>query len=276
LTLQTAKVLELNDDVAMLQSWLDEIKTAFQVHFFNADGSISKGKSTQTGYLMALGFNLLIPELEAKAIPHLLTEIEKADTHLRTGFLGTPLLAPVLEKIGRTDIMFEMLFKETYPSWFYSINQGATTMWERWNSYTLKDGFHPGGMNSFNHYAYGAIGQWMYERIAGIKPTMAGYKEILIAPIQGGPLTSAEASYNSPYGKVSSAWKMENGTFELIATVPPNTSAKIVVPANTAEKLLLDGKDFTENANVKLAKKGENSFELLAQPGTYVFKSKLN
>jgi alpha-L-rhamnosidase len=276
LTLQTAKVLELNDDVAMLQSWLDEIKTAFQVHFFNADGSISKGKSTQTGYLMALGFNLLIPELEAKAIPHLLTEIEKADTHLRTGFLGTPLLAPVLEKIGRTDIMFEMLFKETYPSWFYSINQGATTMWERWNSYTLKDGFHPGGMNSFNHYAYGAIGQWMYERIAGIKPTMAGYKEILIAPIQGGPLTSAEASYNSPYGKVSSAWKMENGTFELIATVPPNTSAKIVVPANTAEKLLLDGKDFTENANVKLAKKGENSFELQAQPGTYVFKSKLN
>ena len=276
LTLQTAKALDLDEDVVKLQGWLDEIKLAFQNEFFNADGTVSKGKSTQTAYLMAIGFNLLTPEMEEKAIPHLLAEIEKADTHLRTGFLGTPLLAPVLEKIGRTDIMFEMLFKETYPSWFYSINQGATTMWERWNSYTHQDGFNPGGMNSFNHYAYGAIGQFMYERIAGIKPTKPGYKEIEIAPLPGGPLTSAEASYNTPYGKVSSAWKIENGVFELKATVPPNTTALIVIPTNTAESLLLNGSVFSDNLEVKLLKKNKGDFELMVQPGSYLFESKLN
>jgi alpha-L-rhamnosidase len=275
LTLKTAKVLGLNDDVAMLKTWLDEVRMAFQNQFFYADGIVSKGKPTQTAYLMAIGFNLLTPEMEEKVIPHLITEIEKADTHLRTGFLGTPLLAPVLEKIGRTDIMFEMLFKETYPSWFYSINQGATTMWERWNSYTHKDGFNKGGMNSFNHYAYGAIGQWMYERIAGIKPLNPGYKEILIAPILGGPLTSAEASYNSPYGEVRTAWNIENGKFQLEATVPPNTTAKIIIPANTAESLLLNGSLFSDNTEVELVQKNEDAFELKAQPGTYVFESKL-
>nr|WP_319509543.1 glycoside hydrolase family 78 protein [uncultured Draconibacterium sp.] len=275
LTLQTAKVLGLNDDVEMLQSWLGEIKTAFQNQFFNANGSVSKGKPTQTAYLMAIGFNLLTPEMEDNAIPFLLAEIEKADNHLRTGFLGTPLLAPVLEKIGRTDLMLEMLFKETYPSWFYSIYQGATTMWERWNSYTHQDGFNPGGMNSFNHYAYGAIGQFMYERIAGIKPIGPGYKQIEIAPITGGPLKSAEASYNTPYGLVSSAWKIENRKFELKVTVPSNTTAKIVIPANTADSFILDGIEFTENSDAKLLKKTENNFEVEVHSGNYVFESKL-
>ena len=276
LTLQTAKVLELNEDVENLQNWLNEIRTSFQSRFFNDDGSVSQGKPTQTAYLLAIGFNLLTPEMEEKAIPHLLTEIEKADNHLRTGFLGTPLLAPVLEKIGRTDIMFEMLFKETYPSWFYSINQGATTMWERWNSYTHKDGFNPGGMNSFNHYAYGAIGQFMYERIAGIKPVKPGYSEIQIAPLLGGPLTSASAKYNSPYGEISAEWKVENGKFQLKTTIPPNTKATVVIPANTDENLMLNGNLFSDSENATLLKKTENAFEVLVRPGSYVFESTLN
>ncbi len=239
LCMRTAEVLGFKEDKARLESLLKELRKAFQARFFKEDGSVSKGASTQTAYLMAIGFNLLSPEMEVKAISHLLAEIEEADTHLRTGFLGTPLLAPVLEKIGRTDIMFEMLFKESYPSWFYSINQGATTMWERWNSYTLEDGFHPAGMNSFNHYAYGAIGQFLYERIAGIKPMQPGYKEILIAPLHDGPLTSARASYQSPYGEIGSAWLIENGRFTLEATIPPNTSAKIIIPGNTEDQPLL-------------------------------------
>jgi alpha-L-rhamnosidase len=276
LTLQTAEVLGHKEDVKELHAWLREVKEVFQDNFFNDDGSVSKGKSTQTAYLLAIGFNLLSPDMEKKAIPHLLSEIEKADNHLRTGFLGTPLLAPVLEKIGRNDIMFEMLFKETYPSWFYSINQGATTMWERWNSYTHKDGFNKGGMNSFNHYAYGAIGQFMYERIAGIKPLSAGYKEILIAPIVGGPLTSAQAKYDSPYGEIRSAWEVENDVFMLNATVPSNTKAKIIIPANTKQELIVGGHPFVENSNVKLLKKSKDAFELIVQPGTYLFESKLN
>lgn len=275
LTLQTAKVMELMEDVEYLQSWLSEIRVAFQKQFFNENGSISVGKPTQTAYLLAIGFDLLAPEMEEKAILHLLAEIEKADNHLRTGFLGTPLLAPVLEKIGRQDIIFEMLFKETYPSWFYSINQGATTMWERWNSYTHEDGFHPAGMNSFNHYAYGAIGQFMYERIAGIKPLKPGYKEILIAPLPGGPLNSAKATYNSPFGEIGSEWKIENGSFQLKTIIPPNTKARIIVPANVSESLLFNGNPFAENTNVTLVKKGDGAFELEALPGSYLFETKL-
>jgi len=275
LTMRAAKVLELNEDAENLQNWFNEIRLAFQNQFFNDDGSVSKGKPTQTAYLLAIGFNLLTPEMEEKAIPHLLVEIEKADYHLRTGFLGTPLLIPVLEKIGRTDIMFEMLFKETYPSWFYSINQGATTMWERWNSYTHKDGFNPGGMNSFNHYAYGAIGQFMYERIAGISPLKPGYKEILIAPLTGTRLNSAKASYESPYGLISSEWTLENGTFKLMVNIPPNTAAKIIVPANVSEYLMLNGSTFADTKDVKLLNKRDNTFELKAQPGNYTFESKL-
>ncbi|NND07619.1 MAG: family 78 glycoside hydrolase catalytic domain [Saprospiraceae bacterium] len=273
LSLQAAKILGLSEDVTKLRSRLNEIQIAFQNHFFDAEGRVSKGKPTQTAYLLAIGFNLLSPEMEQKAIPHLIAEIEKAENHLRTGFLGTPLLAPVLEKINRTDLMFEMLYKESYPSWFYSINQGATTMWERWDSYTHEDGFHKGGMNSFNHYAYGAIGQWMYERIAGIKPIKAGYKEILIAPLPDGPLSSAQAKYNCPYGEVSSAWKMEKGVFQLNVTIPPNTTAKIVIPGKTGKNLILNGTSFSENADVKLLKKAMDTFELTVLPGSYEFKS---
>lgn len=273
ITLQTAKVLGLNDQ-EILKNKLNEIKAVFQNTFFTEEGKVSIGKSTQTAYLLAIAFNLLSPDMEQKAIPHLLVEIKKAENHLRTGFLGTPLLALVLEKIGRTDLIFEMLFKETYPSWFYSINQGATTMWERWDSYTHKDGFNTGGMNSFNHYAYGAIGQFMYERIAGIKPIKPGYKKILIAPLVGGPLTSAKASYESPYGKVSSAWTIEMDNFKLKASVPPNTTAKMVIPGKEG-RLMINGDQVAKNKNIKLLNVTEKGYEIEAQPGEYLIESKL-
>jgi len=273
LTIKSAKVLNKKEDVGRLENLHKEVKSAFENAFFNEDGRVKFEIETQTEYLMALAFDLLSEEKEQLARQHLKRIIADCDNHLRTGFLGTPLLPLVLDELGEFDLMYTILFQETYPSWFYSINQGATSMWERWDSYTHKDGFHKDGMNSFNHYAYGAIGQWMYERIAGIKPLKAGYKEILIAPIPGGPLTSAQASYKSPYGEINSAWKVKNGVFELKATVPPNTSAKIVIQANTEEDLLLDGQPFSENENVKLLKKTENSFELKVQPGKWNFST---
>jgi alpha-L-rhamnosidase len=273
LTIRSAKILNKSEDIERLENLHKEVKIAFENTFFNDDGRVKFEIETQTEYLMAIAFDLLSDEKKQQAIQHLKRIIADCDNHLRTGFLGTPLLPMVLDELGEFDLMYTILFQETYPSWFYSINQGATTMWERWDSYTHKDGFHKDGMNSFNHYAYGAIGQWMYERIAGIKPIKAGYKEILIAPMPGGPLTSAGASYNSPYGKVSSAWKIENGKFKLETIVPPNTTALIVIPANTEEDLLLDGQPFSENANVKLLKKTENSFELKVQPGKWNFSA---
>ena len=130
-------------------------------------------------------------------------------------------------------------------------------------------------MNSFNHYAYGAIGQFIYERIAGIKPLKAGYKEILIAPIPGGPLTTAQASYQCPYGEISSSWEIKNDVFKLNATVPPNATARIIIHADTNKELKLNRKLFAENPNVKILKKSDDAFELKVQPGTYVFESKL-
>ena len=205
----------------------------------------------------------------------MLKTIADADNHLRTGFLGTPLLSEVLDNTGEIDLMYKLLFNETYPSWFYSINQGATTIWERWNSYSKKDGFNPMNMNSLNHYAYGAVGEWMYERIAGIAPLEAGYKTIRIAPEARQPLTSAEASVNTPYGKVSSSWKIENNTFYLETMIPPNTTAKVFIPANTSAELLVNGSAIKENKKIKLIKSDGDVFELLVQPGTYKFQSQI-
>ncbi len=273
LTAQAARVLGFESEAKTYELLFQTLRDVFQKQFFDTQGRIIEGPETQTAYLLALAFDLLDEELEQKAIPHLLEQIQLTDNHLRTGFLGTPLLPLVLDKIGETDLMYDILFKETYPSWFYSINQGATTMWERWNSYTRKDGFNKGGMNSFNHYAYGAIGRWMYERIAGIKPVKEGYKEIEIAPIPGGPLTSAAATYNSPYGKVSSSWKLVDKEFNLDIIVPPNTTAQVLVPGNTQESIKVNGIQFEENSNIKLLSKTKKAFVFKVNPGTYAFKT---
>jgi alpha-L-rhamnosidase len=130
-------------------------------------------------------------------------------------------------------------------------------------------------MNSLNHYAYGAIGEWIYERIAGIAPLEAGYKTIRIAPKPRQPLTSASGSVNTPYGKVSSSWEIVNNEFQIEVVVPPNTTAKVSIPANTQNDLMLNGVSFKDNSNVKLLKTNNNAFELLVQPGNYKFMSKL-
>ena len=273
LTMKSAEVLGKKDDVEKLKKLHEEICLAFEKKYFDADGHTKTANETQTQYLLALDFGLLSKDKAQKASQHLVRVIGECDNHLRTGFLGTPILPFVLDKIGQVDLMYSILFKESYPSWFYSINQGATTMWERWDSYTLKDGFHKDGMNSFNHYAYGAIGRWMYERIAGIKPLEAGYKKIEIAPIPGGPLTSASASYDSPYGKVSSSWKIEDGTLNLQVIIPSNTIAKVIIPGNTNKDLFLNGKIVQDDSKMKLIKRGNTAFELEVSAGNYNFKT---
>jgi alpha-L-rhamnosidase len=163
---------------------------------------------------------------------HLVELVNAADGHLRTGFLGTPFIAQVLDDMGYGDLAYSILFKETYPSWFFSINQGATTMWERWNSYSHKDGFGDVGMNSFNHYAYGAIGEWMIERVAGLAldPEHPGYKHFFVKPIVGGPLTSARVELETAYGRASSGWNLDGDNLMLNVVVPPNTTATIEFP----------------------------------------------
>jgi Glycogen debranching enzyme len=201
----------------------------FADYYFDDDGRVRNAKETQTSYVVALAFDLLPPEMRSKAFAHLVRMVEEADFHLRTGFLGTPYIVDVLDRYGRPDLAYRLLTQETYPSWFYSINQGATTMWERWNSYSHDQGFGDAKMNSFNHYAYGAIGQWMYERVAGLAPDPAqpGYKHFFVRPLVNGPLDSARAELETPHGRAVSAWTKRDGRVTMDIVVPPNTTATI-------------------------------------------------
>ena len=145
-------------------------------------------------------------------------------------------------------------------------------MWERWNSYSHEDGFGNAGMNSFNHYAYGAIGQWMYERIAGISPLEPGYKKIRIAPLPGGPLTSAKGEYDSPYGKIISDWKIENGTFFLDVVIPPNTSAQIILPSGDIDKLVINEEKTEQSEVVTLYEIMDDKITIEVKSGQYQLK----
>ncbi len=264
---KTARVLGNVEDARYYGKLHDNIKAAVSENYFNAEGKCTKA-DTQTACLMALAFDLLKPGLRKGAVENLLRLIDAAGGHLRTGFLGTPLIAFELDNAGRTDLAYQVLFKETYPSWFFSIHQGATTMWERWNSYSHEDGFGNAGMNSFNHYAYGAIGQFMYERIAGLAPDpeQPGYKHFFVQPQPGGPLTMARAALETPYGKAASGWKRKGGRLQVTAIVPPNTTATFIVPAGG------DGAPVvTENGRRRQLQKQGGHFVLELGAGTHQF-----
>ena len=228
----SARVLKREEDAQRYAGEAARVKQAFFSHYFDASGKLQNAPETQTAYVLALAFDLIPQEAKGKAGTNLVRLIGEADGHLRTGFLGTPYITRILDEVGRPDLAYDLLFQETYPSWFYPINQGATTMWERWNSYTRDKGFGPVGMNSFNHYAYGAIGQWMYERVAGLAPDPAapGYKHFFIRPLVGQQLDSARAELETPYGKASSAWIKKDGKVIMDFVVPPNTSATVEFP----------------------------------------------
>lgn len=267
---RAARVLGKLEEAKQLDLLHQSIKNALQRAYFDDAGRITEDRGTQTGYLLALGFDLLPAELAPLAVDHLVNEIRLADGHLRTGFLGTPLLTPVLDRYGHAELAYELLFRETYPSWFYSINQGATTMWERWNSYTLEDGFNPGGMNSFNHYAYGAIGQWMYERIAGIAPAAPGYREINFAPVIHPPLTSAAATHESPYGHISSSWSVTNGLLDWEIIVPPNSTGFVTIPKGYQTDCELT--QINDDGSMVSLEVADGSKEIRLSPGKYTVK----
>jgi alpha-L-rhamnosidase len=231
---EVARVLKRDEAAKRYADEADAVKRAFAQQYFDANGKLKNAPETQTAYVLALAFELLPQEARLKAATNLVRLVKEADGHLRTGFLGTPFIARVLDESGHADLAYDLLFQETYPSWFYPINQGATTMWERWNSYTRDKGFGDASMNSFNHYAYGAIGQWMYERVAGLAPDPAhpGYKHFFVRPSPGKQLDWARAELQTPYGRASSAWAKRNGKIIMDIVVPPNTTATIEFPGD--------------------------------------------
>jgi alpha-L-rhamnosidase len=157
--------------------------------------------------------------------------------HITTGFLGTPLISLTLTDIDRNDLAYMLLNRKAYPSWLYPVTMGATTIWERWDGQKPDSTFQNPGMNSFNHYAYGAIGKWMYQVVAGIgiDEQNPGYKHIIINPRPGGGLSSAKATHQSMYGEIASGWELEGEKLTMKVQIPANTSATIHIPGDPSD-----------------------------------------
>ena len=251
-----------------------QIKDAFVGAYVASDGTVKGG--SQTGYALALGMGLIDdPALQKKVGDKYVAKLAKTDNHLRTGFIGTPWLLPALTNIGRDDIAYDLLKKEDYPSWGYEISKGATTVWERWNSIQPDGSFGPVDMNSFNHYAYGAVADWMHQSIGGIKIGEAGYRTSVIEPRPGGGLTHAEGRISTVYGELSNSWKTTDDGITLDVHVPVNTTSEIRIPSDsqwavTESGHLLNDVDgvkkvtYDADAKVTVVTVGSGSYEFAA------------
>ena len=223
-----AKILNKKVDEQYYTQLLQKIKSAFIKEYVTPNGLISS--DTQTAYVLALEFDMLPVNLRQQAAERLVKNIKQYNYHLTTGFLGTPYLCDALSKFGHADVAYKLLLQDTYPSWLYPIKAGATTIWERWDGIKTDGSFEESSMNSYNHYAYGAIGDWMYQNIAGIQAAEPGYKKITIKPVIGGGLQWAEGSYDCGYGIIHSKWTIDGDKLDMVVTIPQNTTADVFVP----------------------------------------------
>jgi alpha-L-rhamnosidase len=249
LLVRTANVLGKKDDAKKYSRLFKKIKKAFRNEFVTPNGRLSS--DTQTAYSLAIAFDLLPKKLKVKAAQRLAKDVNKFK-HLTTGFLGTPVLCHSLSENGYLDEAYMLLNRKKYPSWLYPITKGATTIWERWDGTKPDGSFQNKGMNSFNHYAYGAIGEWLYRIVAGIEidESNPGYKHIIIQPHTGGGLTSAKARLDSMYGPIESGWKIDGKTTTFNVEIPPNTRATMRIPSAKIKNILEQGKKLKETHGI--------------------------
>jgi alpha-L-rhamnosidase len=262
----------------------EKIRAAFEKQFVHDDGFVagadnsastfgalnnpnakSSGGDTQTGYVLALHMNLLPQELRAAAAKRLADKIHANHDLLATGFLGTPYLLEELTKAGYPDLAYTLLLNTDYPSWGYMVKHGATTMWERWNGDQM---LADPGMNSFNHYAYGAVADWIYRYAAGIDatPPDAGFHTVILHPVFNRRLGSLDLRYQSAYGEIHSNWKVDGDTAHWTVTIPPNANGWLSLSEAEAASYTLNGKPLGKPS----AKDGKTGYELAA--GTYSFE----
>jgi len=233
---------------------------------------------SQTAYVLALHFDLLPDDLRGQVFDALVKDIESHGMHLSTGFVGTPYLNHVLTRFGRTDIAYALLNQKTFPSWLFPVTHGATTMWERWDGWTPEKGFNDAGMNSYNHYAYGAVGDWMYSTIAGIDidPEKPGYKHIIIRPNPGGGLTRARATLRSMYGPIKSEWRIDRSMLQLSVAIPANTTATIHIPTTAVDRISESGKPLSQSPGTKLTATARGIAVVDIGAGSYSFESPIS
>jgi alpha-L-rhamnosidase len=214
-----------------------KIGRAFADAFVAADGRITSG--TQTAYALGLHMQLIPAELRAAAAGYLVEAISREDWRLTTGFVGVGYLLPVLSSTGHTDVAYRLLEQDARPSWRYMVDQGATTIWERWDGWTKEDGFQSAWMNSFNHYALGSVGEWLYRFVLGIDlaPGAVGFDRLVLRPHPGGELSRAGGSYRSVRGPIASEWEVSGDRFVLRVELPPNVTASVRVPSCNASEV---------------------------------------
>ncbi len=233
LTARIARLLDKPAEATHYAELFEKVRDAFQRHYVTPTGDIAS--QSQTAYILALYFDLVPETLRAQTAAYLVESIRRRKTHLSAGFLGSPYLNHVLTENGHHDLAGELLLQESWPSWLYAVTQGATTIWERWDGWTHDKGFQDKGMNSFNHYAYGAIGAWLYQVVAGLEidPELPAYKHARIHPRPTAGLTHARASLKTLHGTLTVDWKRDqgDGPFTCALTVPPNTTASVTLPA---------------------------------------------
>jgi len=248
-----------------------QIKAAFNEAYVSEDARI-KGE-TQTCYLLGLYFDLLASDKREQAAERLVEAIKAKNWHLSTGFVGLSYLLPTLTETGHLDVAYRLLTNDTFPSWGYSIKNGATTIWERWDGWTEEKGFQDPGMNSFNHYSFGSVGRWLFNTVAGIDTDGPGYKQIIIRPRPGG-ITSAKASYDSINGRIVSDWQLEDGVFTLNVTIPANTTATVYVPAESARGVTESGRPATKAKGLRFLRIKQGKAVFAVGSGHYEFESK--
>ena len=268
---RSARVLGRDEDAHAYEALFARIREAFQREFVTPRGRV--GENTQTAYVLALSFGLLPDSLQREAAQRLVSDVRSHDNHLTTGFLGTPDLTHVLSRYGHLDVAYALLNQDGYPSWLYPVKRGATTIWERWDGIRPDSTFQDPSMNSFNHYAYGAIGDWMYRVVAGmeIDPAHPGYQHVLIQPQPGGGLTRARATLETQYGRVSSGWELHESTLTVDVEVPPNASATVRLPHATLARVTESGSPLAGTAGIHKPRQEDADVVMEVGSGSYRF-----
>jgi alpha-L-rhamnosidase len=280
---EMARALGKTNEASRYDDLFGNIKSAFNKKYVQPEAKLAV--NTQTAYALALYMDLLPQELRVPAAEHLARKIRDNETRMSTGFIGTHVLLPALSDAGQNDLAVQLLQSHKFPSWGYEVDQGATTIWERWNSYTKEKGFggeQNASMNSFAHYSFGAVCEWMFARLAGIDTADAGYNHIIIHPRPPSPdsnpdhppISWVRAHYDSIHGRISSSWKQTKDSFQLDVSIPANTTATVYLPASSQTAVTESGNSLSTVPGVKLIREDSDNAILSIESGTYHFVSK--
>jgi len=275
LVARMAAVLGRTEEARLYAELTERIKAAFNRHFVRPDARITG--DTQAGYALALHFDLLPEPLRPRAAEQLVVGIRRYQDHLATGIQATHRAMLELSRWGYTDLAWQLLTNRTFPSWLYMLDNGATTVWERWDGYVRGRGFQDPGMNSFNHWAFGAVGEWVWRHVAGLNPdeTQPGWKHFMVAPRPGGGVTWTRAEYDSIRGRIATAWRVRDGQFDLEVTIPPSTTATVRVPAADPAAVTESGQPAVQAEGLRLVRLEKDAALFQAASGSYRFRSNL-